>query len=124
MSKPQIIRDRAGKAAFVVLPIEEYEALKAAREDAEDLAILAAVEGEEHVPYEVAERILSGEHPLRVWRQHRGLTLARLAEKAGLTHGYISEIESGKKDGSLRALRALARALDLDLDDIVPDVRV
>ena len=32
---------------------------------------------------------------------------------------YLSEIETGKKEGSLSAFKALAKALRLDLDDLV-----
>lgn len=34
--------------------------------------------------------------------------------------GYLSEIETGKKPGSVRAYRALADALALSVDDLLP----
>jgi len=33
---------------------------------------------------------------------------------------YLSQIETGKKPGSVRALASLARALRIDLDDLAP----
>jgi hypothetical protein len=90
-------------------------------ERAEDAAAKAAFErarGEERVPIEIVKRLVAREHPVRVWREHRGLTLEQLGVKAGLSIGYLSEIESGKKPGSIKALRVIARALKLDLDDI------
>jgi hypothetical protein len=81
-------------------------------------AAIADRRSDERVPAAVVDRLLAGEHPVRVWRDHRGLTLERLHDKAGLSIGYLSEIEAGKKPGSLKALRAIATALKIDLDDV------
>ena len=64
-------------------------------------------------------RLAAGEAPLRVWREHRGLTLRALAAAAGISPAMLSETETGKKEGSVRTLRSLAHALDVDLDDLV-----
>ena len=56
--------------------------------------------------------------PVRVWRQHRGLTREGLAAAAGIAPSYLTEIETGKKPGSFRALARLAAALRISLDDI------
>ena len=40
--------------------------------------------------------------------------------QAGLKQGYISELESGRKTGSLDALKALAKTLRCRLDDLAP----
>ena len=90
-------------------------------EDIVDRRSVGDAEGQELVPAEVVDRLIDGEHPLRVWREYRDMTQKRLGAKAGFSDGYIAAIESGKKEGSLKALRALARALDVDLDDILPD---
>nr|WP_246710438.1 MULTISPECIES: helix-turn-helix transcriptional regulator [unclassified Martelella] len=42
-----------------------------------------------------------------------------LAEKAGISQPYLSDIENGKADGSISAIKALAAALDVDIDDLV-----
>lgn len=78
------------------------------------------VTGAEHVPVEIVERLSSGAAPVRVWRKHRGLSLRALAERAAISPALLSEIETGKKDGSLKTLAALARALGVDIDDLVP----
>jgi DNA-binding Xre family transcriptional regulator len=78
-----------------------------------------ALFGGEHIPAAVVDRLADGEAPLRVWREHRGLSLRALAAKAGISAAMLSEIENGKKEGSVRTLAALARALGLDLDDLV-----
>ena len=92
-----------------------YDALMAAVEDARDARALADLRAREaageaeYVPIELADRIFAGEHPLRVWREYRGLTLGALARSAGIAPSYRSEIEAGKKPGSTRALAAIAR---------------
>ncbi len=47
------------------------------------------------------------------------MTLEGLATAAGIGTAYLSEIETGRKDGSLSVLKAIAGALQVDLDDIV-----
>jgi Helix-turn-helix len=115
----------------VTMSRAEYEALVEAAEDAEDLAHLAAQEERERIlgvdaarrdylPGELVARMLEGEHPVRLWREHRGLMLSELAARAGIAVSYLSEIESGRKPGSVRALSKVAKALGLTLDDLVP----
>ena len=48
---------------------------------------------------------------LRAHRTARGLTLAQAAELAGLSIPYISNLERGRGNPTLEALRALAEAL-------------
>lgn len=71
------------------------------------------------MPLEWAERIIEGESPVTVWREFRGLSLRALASKAGVSAGYLSEIESGKKPGSVDAYKALAEALETSIDWLV-----
>ncbi|MGA2581637.1 MAG: helix-turn-helix transcriptional regulator [Tepidisphaeraceae bacterium] len=73
---------------------------------------------EEAFPAEIAERLVAGENPIRVFREYRGLTQAQLAKSAKIARPYLAEIEAGKKEGSLSVLRAIAAALKLELDDI------
>lgn len=65
-----------------------------------------------------ARRLLSGEHPLRVWREKRGLTQRALAEAAGIAASYLAEMEAEKKPGSVLALRKLAAVLAVPMDDL------
>ena len=78
------------------------------------------VSGGECVPGEVVDRLIAGDHPIRVWREHRCLKSQDLARRAGISPALLSEIENGKKEGSIKTLAALARALQVDLDDLVP----
>ncbi len=115
----------AGGERLVVLPEAEYEALLDAAEDAEDRLAFTefqrrlALGEEELVPAGIVDRLLSGENRIRVWRDHRGLTAAVLAEKAGIAQGYLSQIETGKREGTIETLRRLASALAVSLDDLV-----
>lgn len=52
---------------------------------------------------------------VRKLRQERGWTQVELAEMLGIDRSYLSEIETGKKDPSLRILKAIADGFDLTL---------
>ena len=85
-----------------------------------DEAQRAIADGEELVPSSVTYAILDGENPIRVWREHRGLTQQQLADLAGISKPYLSQLESGRRGGSIDVLSALARALGLSIDDLIP----
>lgn len=120
----QIITTPAGEQ-LVLMPKAEYEAILAAAEDNADRAALAifrerlASGEEELIPSEIVDRLLSGENRLRVWREHRGLTVRALAERAGLAQPYLSQIETGRREGTVETYRKLAGALSLSLDDLL-----
>ena len=118
----QII-EKDGVPEYAVLPIEEYRRMVASLEDAEDCAAIDRALGEyeagEAVPGEVVHAILEGTPPLRAWRRHRGLTLDALAERMGVSKGYLSQIENGRKPGTLDLFRRLALVLDAAIDDLV-----
>lgn len=109
----------------VTLTRADFEALAEMVGDAQDLAdsdaIIARLKsGEtETFPFELAERILDGDHPVMVFREHRGLTARGLAELAGLAPSYLSEIENGHKPGSFDAMARIAKALEIPLDLLV-----
>jgi DNA-binding XRE family transcriptional regulator len=123
-AKPQIIDTPEG-GKLVVLPLAEYEKLRAAARAVTDVAAYDAAKrrlkaGEDElVPAEVANRLLDGENPVRVWRTYRGMTLAELSKAAGISQPYLSQIENGSRDGTVSTMRALAEALGVDLDDII-----
>ena len=72
----------------------------------------------EFLPLEAAERLAAGDSAVKVWRKHRGMNQGELAAAAGISQNYLSEIERGRKGGSVEVLKALAQALGLDLDDL------
>lgn len=62
------------------------------------------------------KRLLAGEALLPVLAQARGLTLTEVADKAGLSQAYVSQLASGARRGSLPTWRALAEALTVPLE--------
>jgi DNA-binding XRE family transcriptional regulator len=120
----QVIK-RDGKPEWAILPYETYIHLVEQVEMLHDIRdydmVKAAVErGEEGlIPSEVVYAILDGGNPIKVWREHRGLTQRQLAESARISTPYLSQLESGKRTGTTEVLLAVAKALDVTLDDIV-----
>ena len=62
---------------------------------------LDAVEagGDTRIPHAAALAIMEGTHPVRAFRDHQGLSLRDMAERAGISVSYLSEIEHGRKPG-------------------------
>lgn len=90
--------------------------------DAMDAAVLQqALEDrdQELVPFELVKRIASGEHPVRVWSEYRGMKAAELATAAGIAASYLSDIENGRMPGSVKAMRCVANALGVGVDDLI-----
>lgn len=120
----QIIMTPNGER-MVMLPEADYRLLLAAAEDASDMAVVRAFRerlaagDEELLPAALVDRILTGENPVRVWREHRGMTITELAKTAGLSQPYLSQIESGARQGTTGTLAAIAGALRLEIDDLV-----
>jgi DNA-binding Xre family transcriptional regulator len=120
------IRPLAADGDTVLLRRADYEALVREAEDAADAAQIRAAEArvrageDEYVPVELTRRLMAGEVPVRVWREHRGLSARMLASQAGISAAYLSQIETGKKPGSFAAMAKLARALGVDMEDLEP----
>jgi DNA-binding XRE family transcriptional regulator len=73
---------------------------------------------DELVPMDLAKRILAGENPVRVWREHRGLSVKELAEQAGVSGPYISQLESGAPEPSADTFKATADVLRVASEDL------
>lgn len=56
---------------------------------------------------------------LRQERYRAGLSLRDLAEKSGVKHGTISELETGRRGAQPRTLRKLADALEVSTKELV-----
>ena len=109
---------------MVLLTQAEFERLQEAAENYADIE--AAVDarqrreaGEEYFPAELVDRLLEGQNPLKVWREYRGLTQARLGEVVGCQSSMISKLEKGRLEGGVKLWQALAKALSVDLDDLI-----
>lgn len=119
------ILERDGKPEWAVVPYEDYLKLLEEAEMLEDIRDYDAAKAElekgedELIPAEVVFAILDGANPIKVWREYRGLTQQQLADKVKISKAYLSQIETGKRKGSTENLSAIAKALDISLDDIV-----
>ena len=117
--------ERDGKPEWAVLPYDEYLKLLEQAEMLEDIrdydAAKAALENgeDELIPAEVVFAILDGANPIKIWREYRGLTQQQLADKVKISKPYISQIETGKRTGTTEILSAIAKALDVSLDEVV-----
>ncbi|MHB1668927.1 helix-turn-helix domain-containing protein [Thiomonas sp.] len=122
MSTIQFI-ERNGKREYAVVPMELFAQLMRAAESLDDVALFDAVKAADdgfRVPGAVAHAILDGTHPVKAWREYRGLTQDALAEKAGISKAYLSQIKTGKRIGVAKTLKALAAALGVTLNELQP----
>ncbi len=118
----QTFRTPSGEE-MVVLPRAEYEALLAraaeAEEDDADVAMfderMAALETgvDETLPPEVGAHVLGGHSAMKAIRLWRGLLQADLARNAQVSQGFISDLESGKKNADADTLDRIATALNV-----------
>jgi antitoxin component HigA of HigAB toxin-antitoxin module len=120
MSKVQVI-EIEGQRAYLV-PAAIWEQVKGMVEDAEDAAAYAEAVARDdgvRIPLAVVKAELAGAHPVKAWREHRGLTLQALADAAGVSKPYVSQIEGGKRAGTAATLKKLAGALGVPVDVLV-----
>jgi hypothetical protein len=116
------------KGEVAILPRTDYETLVAKAEEAdEDLGSSRLVArarkeiaaGIPLIPKEAIDRIAEGENALRVLREWRGRTQLYISHKTSLGQGYISDLESGRRKGTIATLKKIADALKVPLDLIV-----
>ena len=103
--------------AYVLLSEEDFEDLVDGLRAEAIMARVAA--GEETWPLELVMELCETDSRIRTYRTYRKMTVSDLAEAAGISQPYLSEIESGKKTGSVDVLKRIAAALKVDLNDIV-----
>lgn len=119
---------KTARGEVAILSRKDYEALvtKAAEAD-EDVGTARLVArarkevaaGAPLIPKEIADRLAKGENPVRVLREWRGKTQQQLALEGGLTQGYLSDIENGRRRGTALRLRGVSHALKVPLDLLV-----
>ena len=56
---------------------------------------------------------------LKALRAKQGLTQKQLAERAGISHGYLARLETARQDPSLTVLEKLAKALRVKIEALV-----
>lgn len=103
--------------AYVLVPEEDFEDLMDIIAAQQTLARIRA--GEETWPAELVYELWETDSRIRTFRTYRGLTIEELAEQAGLSSEVLSGVEAGAQDPSTEALQQIAKALRVDLDDLV-----
>jgi DNA-binding XRE family transcriptional regulator len=116
--------EKNGQVEWAVVPYHEYQKLLDAWEMLEDIraydeAKVSIEAGEELIPSQIAYALLDGKNPIRVWREYRALSQQQLAEKAGISKPYLSQLESGKRNGTTDILQKLAQALNVRIEELV-----
>ena len=133
-AKTDLARDRGAQKAdlpadqnvgMVTIPMSEYIRLKVKADGAQSISyreLNVLTDGKmrkrQLLPRRLAQRILSGEHSLKVWRKYRNLTQAELAKKADTNAAYLSQIENGRRDAGPKLASRLADALDCAPSDL------
>ncbi|EIZ84941.1 phage-related transcriptional regulator [Methylobacterium sp. GXF4] len=123
-----IVRTRSPSGeAIVILPEVEFERL---RELAEDTLDARAIEesqrhlsaGDEELLDEAdLDALRAAPSPLAFWRAKRGMTVAALARDSGVPEGQLTTLETGAGTADPAVYERLARALDIAVEDLVPD---
>ncbi|CAB3798849.1 helix-turn-helix domain-containing protein [Pararobbsia alpina] len=116
--------ERDGEAEFAVVPIEIWRRVAPLLEDMEDEALFhqaKAADDGARVPAAVLDAELAGVHPIRAWREYRGLTQDALSDAACISKPYLSQIEGGKRDGTAKVLSAISKALNVRVDLLIRD---
>lgn len=93
--------------SYVLVPLHDYRAMTGS----EQTGALP-----DHVLDMLAAR---QDNPIKIIRKFRGLTQSELSKKAKISRPYLAEIETGRKDGSLRALKSIADALNVSPDSLI-----
>jgi DNA-binding XRE family transcriptional regulator len=127
MTRVQFIKTTGGEE-LAILPKSEYERLTALAvgEDVGTARIVrrartALAAGDEVLlPKAVVDRLAAGENPIRVLRDWRDWTQADLVVSVGITQGYLSELEAGKRKGPVALHQKIARALGVPIDLLLP----
>ncbi|MCZ2121572.1 MAG: helix-turn-helix transcriptional regulator, partial [Anaerolineales bacterium] len=87
--------------AEMLLDVQDYDSAKASLQRGDD----------ELIPSEIVYAILDGENAIKVWREFREISQQELAEKAGISVPYLSQLETNKRTGSIEVLSAIAKTL-------------
>lgn len=108
-----------GRRTFAIVPMTLWRKAIAALGEVDDA--LPAVPAPDEailfpVPDEVSARIQACGSSIQAWREHRQLSQTELARAASISKAYLSQIESGVRQGSVKSLKAIATALHVPLD--------
>ncbi len=114
--------ERDGRPEFAVVPIEVWERIKRRVGELDDVALHGQARTRDdgfRIPAAILDAELSGDNPVKAWREYRRMTQDALATAAGLSKPYLSQIENRKRDGSIEVFQSLAAALCVPIDVLV-----
>lgn len=119
----QVITSPAGEE-MVVVPKSEFDAILSRvaelDEDEADVAIYDARKAElteaNKLPAEVSMFMLRGDSRIRAIRKYRGLSQVELANHASLAQGFLSDLESGRRNLTDATVESLSKVLDVPAD--------
>lgn len=57
---------------------------------------------------------------VREFRKRKKWTILRLSKETGIAHGFLSEVETGKKAPGVYNALLIARALDCPVEELFP----
>ncbi len=107
---------------FAVIPWRVYHCLRMGSAvqppTDEDLYNEAKSSIDEAFPIAVADSLLAGNCPLKVYRKFRGMTQQQLASLVRVHSVYLSQIETGRRCVATKTLAAIARALNVAAEDL------
>ena len=121
---------KTARGEFAILPRKDYEALVAKASEADEdrgtarlvaLARDAVAAGAPLLPKQVVDRLAKGDNRVRVLREWRDKPQEYISFKTGLSQGYISDLETGRRNGTTAALRLIADVLKVPLDLLAQD---
>lgn len=117
---PTIVKTSGGEE-IVLLSKQDYDALVDARDVLAHQKIIEKMADcpEDWLSLEEANALLAAPTPVSFWRERRGRSQSELADAAGISRAYMSQIESGARTGTPDVLARIARALQVSLDDLV-----
>ncbi len=119
---------KTARGEVAILARKDYEALVARAAEADEnkgtarlvaRAHAAIAAGAPLLPKHVADRLANGDNPVRVLREWRDVPQLQLSSQTGLSQGYISDVETGRRSGTAAVLRLIADALKVPLDLLV-----
>ncbi len=88
---------------YMLVPLHEYRQIMAAK--GSDTG---------NLPPDILDSLFARQsHAVKILRIYRGMTQEELAGASGLSRPYLTEIETGRKEGSIGAVKAIAAALDV-----------
>jgi DNA-binding XRE family transcriptional regulator len=81
------------------------------------IAFDAAIDrGEEAFLITLFDAIEAGQNPIKAFREYRGIKQTQLANMVNISPAYLSQLENGMREGSIKIMKAIAVALNVPLD--------